>query len=297
MKGANVLEKIFNFIKKLLKKIDEDDTLPYAYQLTYSLLLSIFPFLIFLFTLIAYLNLDSGYILNFLKNNLASDIYNMISNIVIDLVDNQRGSLMSVSIVTAIYSASLGFRAFMKGTNKAMDTGESRNILARYALSIMWVLVLASVILIALLGIVFGNQILILIKEVFPNLMLDNILNAIRIILPVALIFFMFIAFYMFVPVRSVKFKYALPGSIFSSAAILVLTVGFQVYVDNFANYSKLYGALGTLVALMLWLLLISMIMLLGASINSLLIEERKIKDPYIGIAKKVKSKIQEFTE
>ena len=47
----------------------------------------------------------------------------------------------------------------------------------------------------------------------------------------------------------------------------------------------------------MLWLLLISMIMLLGASINSLLIEERKIKDPYIGIAKKVKSKIQEFTE
>lgn len=291
------MKKIFIFIKKLIKKIDQDGTLPYAYQLTYSLLLSIFPFLIFLFTLIAYLNLDSGYILNFLKNNLAGEIYNMISQIVIDLVDNQRGGLLSVSIITAVYSASLGFRAFMKGINKAMNTGESRNILLRYLLSIMWVLVLASVILIALVGIVFGNQILAIIREVFPNLVLDKILDLIRILLPVALIFFMFVIFYMFVPVRSLKLKHALPGAIFSSVAILIVTVVFQIYVDNFANYSKFYGALGTLIALMLWLLLISMIMLLGSTINSLIIKEKNIENPYLDFAKKVKEKIHNIGE
>ncbi len=258
----------------------------YAYQLTYGLLLSIFPFLIFLFTLIAYLGLDSNAVLDLLRNNLPEDIYEIMGGTVVELVNNKQGTLLSASIFLSIYTASGGFRAFMTGVNQAMGLEDHRNIVYKYGISILWVVQLAATILLALIGIVFGRQILNLITSYIPRFPAEGLVEVLGMAVPVALLFFILALAYMFIPAKNVKFKYAYPGAIFSTVTWIIFTLAIQVYMNNFANYSRFYGALGAVIGLLLWLNLTSIIMILGSSLNAYLIQYREITQPYMSSRK-----------
>ncbi|HSP47837.1 MAG TPA: YhjD/YihY/BrkB family envelope integrity protein [Clostridiaceae bacterium] len=283
--------KFLYFLKSLFKRVTEDDSLAFAYQLTYSLLLAFFPFLIFLLTLVGYSSIDSTEILTRMQSMLPAEVYDLTAGIVTDVVDQQRGGLLGLSVFLAIYSSSGGFRAFMKGTNKAMDMDDKRNILLKYLSSIIWVILFAVTIIMALLGIVFGNQIISLIASYFPSIPLEGIVQILRFALPISMIFVLFVLFYMFVPAKNVRVRYAFPGALFATIGWLLATFAFQIYVNNFSNYSRFYGSLGAVVALMLWLLITSIIMLLAAEINALLIELKKAEDPYFTILKTRKAK------
>ena len=272
------------FIKGFLEKINKDDSIAYAYQLTYGLLLSIFPFLIFLMTLIAYLGLDTRYILDFMETSFPEDIFELMSGPVVDLVLNQRGGLLSASVFLAIYTSSGGFRAFMKGMNKSMGFVDHRGFFYKYIISILWVVQLATTILVALIGIVFGKQILSLITSYFPNFPAEGVIHVLRILVPVALLFGILSLAYMFIPVKNIKFKYAFPGAISSTLLWITVTFVFQFYINNYANYSRFYGTLGALIGLMLWLLFTSIIMILGSSLNSYLIQVKNVENPFIKI-------------
>lgn len=276
------MNKSLAFIKGFLDKIKREDSIAYAYQLTYGLLLSIFPFLIFIMTLIAYLGLDTSYVLNLLRTSFPEDIYKLVSGPVVDLVQNQRGGLLSASVFAAVYTSSGGFRAFMKGMNKSMGFKNNRGIVYKYVISIVWVILLATTILLALVGIVFGKQILALITSYFPYFPAAGLIEVLRIIVPVALLFGILSLAYMFIPIRNIRFKYAFPGAVFSTLLWITVTFLFQFYINNFANYSRFYGTLGAVIGLLLWLSLTSIIMILGSSLNSYLIEVRGEEHPFI---------------
>ncbi len=288
------MKKIMTFIQGFLKKIGEEDSIAYAYQLTYGLLLSIFPFLIFLFTLIAYLGLDANAVLNLIQNSLPEDIYEIMSGTVEQLINNKQGTLLSASVLLAMYTSSGGFRAFMTGVNKAMGLEDRRNIIYKYFISILWVLQLAVTILLALVGIVFGKQILNLINSYIPQFPAEGLVEVLGMVIPVALLFFVLCLAYMFVPAKNLRFKYAYPGAIFSTVTWIGFTLIFQIYINNFANYSRFYGTLGAVIGLLLWLNLTSIIMILGSSLNAYLISYRKIKYPYFSSKREEIRKRQE---
>lgn len=270
------------FIKLLIKRTEEDNLVAYAYQLTYSLLLAVFPFLIFLFTLIGYSNLDAAPILEFLRTALPDNSYHLIASIVLDIVDQQHSGLMSISVFLTIYSSSAGFRAFMNGTNIALGLKDTRHFLIKYLLSFFYVLLFALTILLSLIGIVFGQQILNLITYYIPQLPLENLLKVLRIVLPLSFVFLLILFFYVFVPVKRLRFRYAFPGALFFTGTWSVFTFAFQYYVDQFGNYSRFYGTLGAVIALMLWLLLTSQILLIGAEWNAVLLEMKQVERPFI---------------
>lgn len=289
------MKRAIAFIKGLLDKIGKEDSIAYAYQLTYGLLLSIFPFLIFLFTLIAYLGLDANAILDLIKNSLPEDIYEIISGTVVDLVNNKQGTLLSASVFLAIYTSSGGFRAFMKAVNQSMGLEDHRNIIYKYGISILWVLQLAVTILLALVGIVFGRQILNLITSYIPQFPAEGLVEVLRLAVPIGLLFFVLALAYMFVPAKNVKFKYAYPGALFSTITWIGFTLVFQIYINNFANYSRFYGTLGAVIGLLLWLNLTSIIMIIGSSLNAYLIEFNEIRQPFIRTRKERANLEKEF--
>lgn len=94
----------FQFIKALTAKLNKDDALPYAYQLSYSLMLAIFPFLIFLLSLVGFMNLDSERIIEQIQRLMPGEAFNMFEGIITEVTKNQNGALLSVSILTAIWS-------------------------------------------------------------------------------------------------------------------------------------------------------------------------------------------------
>jgi membrane protein len=250
----------------------------------------LFPFFIFLFTIIAYLKLDSSYILKLLENNLPSNIYEAIASTIVDIVDVQRSGLLSLSIFLTIYTASGGFRAFMTGINKAMGIKNHHHIFYKYVMSIFWVIFLTVSILLSLVGIVFGKQIIALIYHYIPSLPMTGIINVLRTVIPLVLILVLLTGIYMFIPARGVKFKHAFPGAIFATVTWILATLLVQLYVNNYGDFTKYYGALGTAIALLLWLLWTSIIMIVGASFNAFLIEIKEVEHPYFSLKRKKKS-------
>lgn len=271
---------IIGFVKDLMAKVQRDDAIPYAYQLTYSLLLAIFPFLIFLLTLVGFMNLDPTQILGEIKKVMPGDAYSMVEPIITTVTTKQNGALLSVSILTAIWSAAGGFKAFMAAMNKVMGLKEDRSFIAVNFNAVLMVIFLAVGIVGSLLLMVFAQPIIDTITGFIPGLNIDAGLKIIAMILPVVFVFVIFLLFYMFVPARNVRFKYALPGAIFAAVAFLVVSLGFKIYVDMAGNYDKFYGSMGSVIVLMFWLLLVSIIMVMGGEINSLIIKKKRVS-PY----------------
>lgn len=302
-KDVKGLKRIFYFVKDLLEKVNDDEAMPYAYQLAYSLLMSIFPFLIFLLTLVGFLHLDSERILSTLGRVLPNDLFNMIEGLLTDIMKKQSGSLLSISVVLAIWSASGGFKAFINALNKIHNLDENRSAIRITIESVVYVLVFALAIVLSLLLFVFGNQLFQFFTKMLPSVNFNIFKSALAFIGPLILVFLLFIIFYMFVPSRKFKFKNELPGAFIASIAFMAATTGFKIYVNSYANYSRFYGAMGTVIVLMVWLLLISMIMVFGAEINSLLIIQRDINNPYIkhlrkrSEFKKLKKELDKITD
>jgi membrane protein len=272
----------FEFMKALWEKMNREYAYAHACQLAYSLLMALFPFIIFLFTLIGFRNMDSAAILSALDKSLPESVYGLISDFIIDVVDKERGGIMSLSVLVALIASSGGFRDFMDVANKSMGVQDRRNMMVKLAISIFWVRGLSAAILLALVGIVFGRQIVALLTSLFPLIPYDRVLAVLGTTVPVIFILFVVTGCYMMVPAKKVKLRYALPGSIFTTSSWIMASLLFKSYIDNFSGYSRFYGALGAVVALMIWLLLSSLLLIAGVSMNALMIEMRGVKDPYI---------------
>lgn len=273
--------RAFQFVKALGAKLKKDDAIPYAYQLAYSLMLAIFPFLIFLLSLIGFMNLDPDRIIDQLSRLMPGEAFKMFEGIINEVTRNQNGALLSVSILTAIWTSSGGFKAFMKAMNKVHGLKEDRSFITINLDALIMVVMLAVGIAGSLLLLVFFQPIINTIRSYFPLFDLGPGQKLLSFVVPVIFIFLLFLAFYIFVPARNVKVRHALPGAIFASVAFMGASLGFQFYVSTFANYSRFYGAMGAVVILFFWLLLTSIIMVVGGAINSLMITRKGIRFPY----------------
>ena len=273
--------RVVRFIKALLQKLNKDDAIPYAYQLSYSLMLAIFPFLIFLLTLVGFMNLDAERIIDQIQRVMPGEAFKLFEGIIHDVTKNQNGTLLSISIVTAIWSAAGGFKAFMKAMNKVHGLKEDRSFLVVNLDAIVLVVLLAVGIAGSLLLLVFFQPIIDTVKSYFPLLEVGPSQKLLSFVVPLVFIFLLFLAFYMCVPARNVKLKHALPGAIFAAVAFMAVSLGFQYYVATFANYNRFYGAMGAVVILIFWILLISIIMVMGGALNSLIIQTRGVRYPF----------------
>ena len=271
---------IIEFIVDLVNKLNKDDAIPYAYQLSYSLLLAIFPFLIFVLTLVGFMNLDSDRVITEIQLLMPGEAFALFEGIIKEVTQKQNGTLLSISILTAIWAASGGFKAFIQAMNNVHGLKEDRSFIKVNLDAILMVIFLAVGIAGSLLFMVFAQPIIDLIRDFIPNFTMDSAMNPFGYLIPLGFIFVLFLVFYMFVPARNVKFKYALPGAVFSALAFMLVSIGFQIYVTNFANYSRFYGAMGAVMILIFWLLLISIIMIVGGEINALLIIRKGVHSP-----------------
>lgn len=240
-------------------------------QLAYFFLLSFFPLLIFLVTLLPYLNLKQEDVYNFLDDFMPAEVYSLIEGILGDVLTNQSGGLLSIGILGTIWSASKGVDALMKALNKAYDVDPKPGIMNR-VWSLIFTVAFVALILVALVLPIFGQQIGEFIFAFF-NIESDlkPIWTTVRFILPFALIFIVMVLMYWIVPNMNPRIRVTsvLFGAAFSTISWFVLTYGFSIYISNFGNYSATYGSIGGVIILMLWLYFTGMILIIGGVLNA----------------------------
>lgn len=274
---GDILKSIVSNFKALIKRVIDDEVPMLASQLSYSLLLSFFPFLIFLITLIGYSAIDGEIMLAQISNAFPESTYELIRSTVLEVFNTRNTNLMSFSIVFTIWTASSGFRSVIKGVNKAYDEREKRSLLKVIVISIISTLALGFLIIITMLLLVFGEMLgSFLIYKLGLSNYYNFIWNIIRYGIIILSMIFIFTIIYRYIPSRRLRFKEVIPGAIFTTLGWIITSFGFAFYVNNFGNYSKIYGSIGAVIILLTWLYFTSIIIIIGGEINAFIAFDRK---------------------
>ncbi|MGN7388695.1 YihY/virulence factor BrkB family protein [Sporosarcina sp. SAFN-015] len=267
------------FWKELLVRIKMVDITGLGSQLAFFFLLSLFPLLIFLITLLPFLSIDESQVYLFIRDYAPDSVYTLIHDTVEEILKNRNGGLLSIGALATIWSASKGMNALTKALNRSYHVEESRSFLVARGMSVVFTVALIAVLIIALLLPVFGQQIGMLAFSYFG--MEEGFLKlwgSMRWIIPPILIFIVFTALYWVVPNLKVRLKSAMPGALFATTGWILTSLAFSFYVGNFANYSKTYGSIGGIIVLMMWLYFSAIILMLGGQLNAVMTERKQAK-------------------
>lgn len=255
----------------LWRRTMEDDVFGLAAQLAYFFLLSLFPLLIFLVTLIPYLPITQGEMLGVIADFAPGQTMSFIETNLNEIMSHQNGTLLSIGIIGTIWSASNGLNAIIRALNKAYEVKESRSFVVARGMAIVFTFAMIIVFIIALLLPVFGKQIGVFLFAKFGlSSQFLAFWNMMRWFLSALIIFIVFLVLYWIAPNKKFKCIDATPGAIFATASWLIVSLGFSFYVNNFGNYSATYGSIGAVIVLMIWFYLSGIIIILGGEINAL---------------------------
>lgn len=259
-------------IKRSVRDFSKDDMSTYAAALSYHALFALFPFVIFLVALLGFLQVPEffDWILDQARPAVPADAYARLEE-VIDQVRNQSsGGLLSFGIVTAIWAASSGVRSLMNALNVAFDVEETRSAPKRYALSIVYTLGIAALLLASAALMLLGPQAIEAIADqVGLGSAFVTLWTWLRWPVLAALLALAAALVYYVAPNVDQPFKLITPGAGLAVILWVLASVGFSIYVSNFANYSATYGSLGSVIVLLFFFFISSAVLLLGAEINA----------------------------
>ncbi len=262
------------FSDQLMFRFKDDNVSSIGSQLAYYAVMSIFPFIIFLLNIIKYTPLASTEILDSLVSVLPADAQIIITDIVIEIIDGSSGTLLSVSVLAGLWTASSGIMHLIKAINKAYDYQEQRPFLKLRLVSVFFTLVLSIIIILVFISLVFGEVIG---QKLFTlmngSLLFEIIWPILRIGIALLFMLIAFILLYKFAPAfpkeSRMKLKETFPGSIFVTLGWAMSSVIFSFYVNNFGKYSVTYGSLGGVIVFLIWLYISSIIIVLGGEVNA----------------------------
>lgn len=281
-----MIKSTIKLIGMFSRKIRDDHVAAFSAQAAFFIIISFFPFLMLLLSIISQLSIRESTMLNLFYQIFPSSINSLVISIV-DEIDSasSSGTLISLSAITALWSAGKGFFAIMKGMNSVYEIKETRKSIFLRIMSTIYTLIFAVLLIASMILLVFGNRLYIWIEQKFPVLKdLALLIISFRTIvgLIILLVFFLFI--YVVIPNRKTRFMNELPGAMVSAGGWMGFSYAFSFYIDNYSNYASMYGSLTAIVLFMLWMYFCMYILFIGAEIN-LLVENKalvaKIKQLY----------------
>ncbi len=271
------------------KHISESNMSLIAAGVAFFSMLSLFPALAALIAVLA-LIADPDVVVIWLedvRDLLPDDVYEIINAQVVSLVTASSDTLGwagLISVLLALWSARAGVSAMITGLNSAYQQ-RNRNTAKHYLRALLLTVGLVALGIVALLSLVVTPVIL----AFFPLGAIGTFLiDSLRWIVAVVVLFAGIGLLYRFGPNRRpARVDWLSPGAVFSVVFWVILSVGFSYYVANFGNYNQVYGSIGAVIAMLVWLWISSFIVLCGAALNAQ-IELRRSEDTTVGPARPI---------
>ena len=272
----------FAALKKAVAEFQRDDAPGLAGQLAYYLILAIFPFILFLVSLMGTFSSEelANNVLEYFAQVLPGPVYEMVNSYMSDVLygRNPAPGLLSFGILGTIWAASGAFSALINALNRAYDAQETRPFWKVKGISVLMTLGLSILILVGVLLMVAGPPIGRAVADVFGLGDLFTLAwNVVR--WPVALLFLVTVValLYYFAPDVDQPFRWITPGGFIGVALWVLASVVFRLYVSSdFNTYNKTYGSIGTVIILLLYLYISSLVVLFGAELNATLVRMKE---------------------
>ena len=265
------IKQIYQNITNITAGVSADHVGAYAAQTSYFFMLCMIPIILLLLTMVQYTPVTKADVMTAVIQVFPSSVDSLITSIV-NQVYNQSTGVIPITIVVALWSAGKGVLAMTSGLNCVYKCNETRNyVFLRIRATIYTVMFIIVIIFLLVLS-VFGNTLNLFIAEHIPIMLgvAKKLLETRIIITPIVLVAFS-LMIYKFLPNRRDKFRYQLPGAMFSAVGWMIISWIFSVYLDVFKGFSSMYGSLTTIVLIMLWMYFCMYCILLGGELNVLL--------------------------
>ena len=265
---------LYDVVVFFVNEIKRDVINVRAKSIAYTFFLALFPSVLFLFTLIPYIPVDN------LQENLVAlikellpdeSIFKIFEQTITGVVVEQRGGLLSIGLLMTLFFSTNGVLGIMESFDKSYSTFKKRNILRKRWVALKLTIVLFFLLILSIVLIVAGNQILEFLLSTFDiftplTFILFNTLKWLIILL----LFFNSISFiYYYGPATKKKFKFISAGSTLATILAILISIGFSYFISNFATYNKIYGSIGTIIALLVYIYLNSFALLIGFELNA----------------------------
>ncbi|WP_259130769.1 YihY/virulence factor BrkB family protein [Chryseobacterium ginsenosidimutans] len=242
-----------------------------AAAISWSFTISLFPFLLFLLSVLPYMpHYDKlqFYIFEVLIHNvfpakMENDVRGYIEN---NIIPNMKG-ISNLTIVLALVFATNGTFSLINGFNE--NTDEKMTDVKEFILSFFITIGFITIVFLALFGVYYSEVVLKLFTPVYDISWLVNNLSKIIGFVSFPVFYFILLTlFYWLGTVRIARFRQAIPGAILTTVLFVVTTYGFAIYVKNIARYNVLYGSIGSMILLMVWVNVNVYLLLFGNELN-----------------------------
>ena len=257
-------------MKKAARYLSDQKVPLYAANASFFLILSVFPVLVILLALIRYTGMQVETFTDLISEVVPGALMPMVHRLVLSAYVNSSGTMLSVSAVAALWSASRGMYSFVTGLNAIYDVKENRGYLRTRLISMGYTFAFLLVLLLTLVLHVFGADLLRMLEELPIPAFLLNLLD-LRVFLLLILQTALFCAMFMVLPNERNRLGESLPGALLASIGWQIFTNLYSVYSQKFTAYASIYGSVYVVALGMLWLYFCICIVFYGGVLNKTL--------------------------
>jgi len=262
---------LYDLLKTYFFGIIEGTFSSRAGSIAFSFFMALFPFILFLLNLIPYLPIEPYHFVEFIDDVLPKDTASFFMPVVLDIIDNPRGGLLSFVFLLTIFLMSNGINAIFSSFEYSYHITINRSFFKQYFVASLVSIFLALLLLLTIVIIVFSEQ---FIWDLSKEEFLSNgvfWVETIRSIIFIILVYFVIAILYYFGIKKGKSIRFFSIGALVTTMLFVLTTYLFGVYITNFSNYNELYGSIGALLILMLYIWINSNLLLLGFELNATL--------------------------
>ncbi|MCH8546863.1 MAG: YihY/virulence factor BrkB family protein [Cryomorphaceae bacterium] len=286
-------QSLYDVMRFFWLGIFEGNVTSRAASIAFSFFLALFPALIFLFSLIPYVPIEGfqDKLFDLLQEVMPPNSYEAAESTIDDIINNRRGGLLSFGFFLGLIFGANGFNSLMTNFNTTIHELGDRSFWRQEMVAIFLTLILSLLILLGVTLIIFTESFTIWLvnQEFIPNSW-TGLIQVGRLLLMLFTVYISIAILYYFGPANRHLYRFFSPGSILATVLIILASYGFSFYVDNFNQYNRLYGSIGTLLVILLWIYLNSIVLIVGFEFNAS-IAQAKIRKEKLGKAIRRKKK------
>lgn len=244
----------------------------------YFLILSVFPALLLVLSMLRYTGLQVEALIELLRDFLPEALMGAVEELVYSTYLHSNGAVVGVAAVTALWSASRGVYGLLQGLNAIYGVSENRSYFYTRAISVVYMFLFLLVLLLTLFLHVFGGTLLNMLTMVDNPVVIFLVdLIDFRFFLLLVLQSVIFTAMFMTLPNKRNRFLDSLPGGVLASLGWLVFSDLYSIYVENFSSYANIYGSVYAIALSMLWLYCCMSILFYGGAMNRYLMDRSAV--------------------
>lgn len=242
-----------------------------AAAVSFKFFMALFPGLIFILTLIPYIPIPNFHqrLIIAIEGFIPAEIYPLLEKTIIDIIQDRKTGLLSLGFIMAAFFSTNGMNGLMKAFNDSAFITETRSAF-RHRWVALWLTLFAILTLLSSIAfLVVSNKMLLgMLQNHHISPFVFSLLSMVKWLIVFVVVFFFVATIFYFAPAPSMRWRYFSAGALVSTVFCILFTYLISVYINNFNNYNKLFGLLGTFPIVLVWMFLNSLSLIIGFELN-----------------------------